>query len=99
MLDCWKTNAVDRPTFKALQWRLEVLDTYASTCHGVSDYQSKGHFITSSTLLVTSDYAMCEKVSVHLCMHGGTGEDRWGHPMGDMNMAAMHMAAVGLSCM
>ena len=23
MLDCWKRNAVDRPTFEALQWRLE----------------------------------------------------------------------------
>ena len=30
MLDCWKKNAMDRPTFEALQWRLEdffVLDT------------------------------------------------------------------------
>lgn len=30
MLDCWKKNPMDRPTFEALQWRLEdffVLDT------------------------------------------------------------------------
>ena len=98
MLDCWKTNAVDRPTFKALQWRLEVLDTYASTCHGVSDYQSKEHFITCSTLGYVR-LQCAEKVSVHLCMHGGTDENEWGHPMGDMHIAAMHIAAVGLSCM
>ena len=93
MLDCWKTNAVDRPTFKALQWRLEVLDTYASTCHGVSDYQINGHFITCSTLGYVR-LQCAEEVSVQLCMHGGTDENEWSHPMGDMHMAAMHMAAM-----
>ena len=37
MLDCWKRNPADRPTFEALQWRLEdffVMDT--------TDYQQAG---------------------------------------------------------
>ena len=37
MLDCWKRNPADRPTFEALQWRLEDFFVLDST-----DYQQAG---------------------------------------------------------
>ena len=38
ILECWRKNPVERPTFEALQWRLE--DYYIN--EGISDYQDAG---------------------------------------------------------